>query len=184
MYEVLYWFLLFLQTMIRYIHSGKKELVLRSSCPLDRELLFHGRDEATIAFLRSTFESNLQRAKQLMALAAESKLVYRYANGSQAAARTAAAAAVVVVSGGPQKAASFHLHQCNATGVCIVPAASSHDHDVTVGGNHSSSCESEVAAALGTAGSNLQWIADTSLPREEVRAMAKKLERNRLELLG
>ena len=158
------------QTMIRYVQSGKKELVLRSSCPLDHLLLFHGRDEAIVAFLKRTFDSNLEKAKQLMALAAESKLVFQYANGSEAH-----------ILSRLQKVTSFHLFQCNATGVCIVPPQGAVSSHVTALGNYS--CESEVAAALGTSGSSLRWIADANLPKE-VGALAKQLERNRLEILG
>jgi len=65
--------------MISYARSG----AVRSSCPLDHVLLYHGKDEATLAFLQRTFGRNLKRAKKLMAMAAESKLVFRYANGSE-----------------------------------------------------------------------------------------------------
>ena len=65
--------------MISYARSG----VVRSSCPLDHVLLYHGKDEATLTFLQRTFDRNLERAKKLMAMAAESKLVFRYANGSE-----------------------------------------------------------------------------------------------------
>lgn len=65
--------------MISYARSG----AVRSSCPLDHVLLYHGKDEATLTFLQRTFDRNLERAKKLMAMAAESKLVFRYANGSE-----------------------------------------------------------------------------------------------------
>ena len=45
------------------------------------------------------------------------------------------------------------------------------------------SCERDVAAALGTSGSNLQWIAGSHLPKE-VGELAKTLEQNRLQILG
>ncbi len=45
------------------------------------------------------------------------------------------------------------------------------------------SCERDVAAALGTSGSNLEWIAGSHLPKE-VGELAKKLEQNRLQILG
>jgi hypothetical protein len=83
MYSRNVFLLWFYQVMITYINSGKTTTVVRSSCPLDHVLLFHGRDEATLTFLQRTFDRNLQRAKKLMALAAESKLVFRYTNGSE-----------------------------------------------------------------------------------------------------
>jgi len=73
------------QALISHVRSGKSksETVVRSSCPLDHVLLYHGKDEATLTFLQRTFDRNLERAKKLMAMAAESKLVFRYANGSE-----------------------------------------------------------------------------------------------------
>ena len=157
--------------MIRYVQSGEKELVLRSLCPLDHLLLFHGRDDAIMTFLQQTFESNLDKAKHLMALAAESKLVFRYANGSEAH----------TLSRSSQKVTSFHLFQCDATGVCIVPPHGAVGSHVTALGIYS--CESELAAALGSSGSNIRWLADANLPKQ-VGALTKQLERNRLEILG
>ena len=98
MYSRNVFLLWFYQVMITYINFGKTTTVVRSSCPLDHVLLFHGRDEATLTFLRRTFDRNLQRAKKLMALAAESKLVFRYANGSEVVTVVVVVVVVIVSS--------------------------------------------------------------------------------------
>lgn len=163
-----------IQTLIRYVQSGTNETAIRSSCTLDHLLLYHGKDKAIIAFLQRTFQRNLLRAKKLMALAAESKLVFQYANGSKAHSQHPPS--------DQQKVTSFHLFQCNISGVCIVPSHSDISNRVT-GHEKELSCEHEVAAALGTAGSNLQWIATSNFPKGFDK-VAHQLERKRLQLLG
>ena len=81
---------------------------------------------------------------------------------------------------------SYHLFQCDDNGVFIVPSHSSSSgsigSQVTVYGNRS--CEREVAAALGTAGSNLEWLAGRGRVTKRVRQLVKKLEQNRLKFIG
>lgn len=77
---------------------------------------------------------------------------------------------------------SVHLFQCDDNGVCIVPPHSSGSLGSHVTVHSNVSCEREVAVALGTSGTNLQWIV-THLPKEVVE-LAKKLEQNRLQILG
>ena len=61
-----------------------------------------------------------------------------------------------------------------------MPPHSSGSH-VTVHSNVS--CEREVAAILGTAGLNLQWLAGSHRPKE-VGELDMKLELSRLQILG
>ena len=132
--------------------ENSRRQTVTGTCPLDNLLLFHGRDEGTIQFLRETFETNLKRAQQLAVLAANASLYLT--NGSVL-----------------HDSSNFHLFQCEikplARGICSLEV-------------NRSACAEDILSVLSNAGPKLDWL-ETWLSSEAV-SLVRRLEEARLKI--